>query len=91
MRSLTTNLDEESLRPYFLWDEDVSVCELKEKLAAADAGERARLLGKILREASDPDVWRFTTLAEVRALWPLLVRHLGRRRAFWEYLLSVWR
>lgn len=91
MRPLTTNLDDEGHRPYFLWDEDVSVRELKDKIAAAEAGERARLLGKVMREARDPDVWRFTTLDEVRALWPGIVRHLGRRRAFWEYLLSVWR
>jgi hypothetical protein len=50
-----------------------------------------RLLGRILREARDPDVWRFTTPAEVIAEWPVLQRYLGRRRAFWEFLLGRWR
>jgi hypothetical protein len=47
-------------------------------------------LGKILREARDTDVWRFTTPAEVARLFPELRRHLGRRRTFWEFLLGRW-
>ena len=48
------------------------------------------LLGRLLREARDQDVWSFTTVAEVRALLPQLDRYLGRRRAFWHYLLNAW-
>ena len=52
--------------------------------------EKARLLGKLMREARDEDVWLFTTVAEVRALLPKVDRYLGRRRAFWRYLLEAW-
>jgi len=45
---------------------------------------------KILREARDPDVWRFTTPDEVAARFDALSRHLGRRRAFWKFLLESW-
>jgi hypothetical protein len=48
------------------------------------------MLGKILREARDPDVWRFTTPGEVVARFEALSRHLGRRRAFWKFLLESW-
>lgn len=87
---LSLDLDDPEARPYFLWDEDTSVGELRQRLASASDVEKGALLGKILREARDPDVWRFTTVAEVRRLFPLIERHLGRRRAFWQYLLAAW-
>jgi hypothetical protein len=48
-------------------------------------------LRRILREAWDTDVWRFTTPVEVVALWFELQRYLGRRLAFWQFLLERWR
>ena len=87
---LSTDLDDPGVVPYFLWDAPMTVAELKARLRNADPGERIPLLGKILREARDPDVWRFTTLEEVVTLWPQLERHLGRRRSFWQFLLERW-
>jgi hypothetical protein len=43
-----------------------------------------------MREARDPDVWEFTSVAEVRALFPKIERYLGRRKDFWSYLLNAW-
>ena len=88
---LSMDLDDPEAVPYFLWDEPISVAELRSRLSSAGPSEKLRLLGKLLREARDTDVWRFTTPAEVRALWPQLQRHLGRRRVFWEFLLERWR
>jgi len=51
MRPMTLDLGQAHLRPYFLWDEDVSVQELKERLRGPDRAERERLLAKLLREA----------------------------------------
>ncbi len=68
----------------------MNVAQLKERLLSASKSERIRLLGKILREARDTDVWAFTSPDEVRRLWPELCMHLGRRRAFWEFLLKRW-
>ena len=68
----------------------MTLSELRLRLATAPEPERLRLLGKILREARDPDVWRFVTPEQVVRCWPGLVRHLGRRRAFWEFLLAEW-
>lgn len=69
----------------------MSVSELRQLLKNGSKPERIRLLGKVLREARDPDVWKFTTVAEILVEWKELVRHLGRRRSFWEFLLGEWR
>lgn len=86
---LSTDLGDPDAIPYFLWDEPMTVAELRRRLDRPT--ERTPLLGKILREARDTDVWSFTTPQEVWRLWPQLSRHLGRRRAFWEFLLGRWR
>jgi hypothetical protein len=88
---LSLDLDDPAAVPYFLWDAPMTVSELQSRLRSADELERVRLLGRILREARDPGVWRFTTPEEVTALWPQLERHLGLRRAFWQFLLDRWR
>ena len=88
---LSTDLDDPGAVPYFLWDEPMTVAELRARLEHASPPERRRLLAKILREARDTDVWRFTTPSEVQARWRELSIHLGRRRAFWEFLLGRWR
>lgn len=77
-------------RPYFLWDEPTTVGQFRRALAEADSPEKDRLLGKLLREARDTDVWAFTTVAEVRERFAGIERYLGRRRAFWRYLLDGW-
>ena len=93
MRPLTIDMSDAERRPYFLWDEDVSVGELRAILrdAPEEAATRLRLLGKMLREARDLDVWAFVTPHAVERALPALGRRLGRRRPFWEYLLGGWR
>lgn len=91
MRPLTTDMTRGDARPYFLWDEDVSIDELRRVLAGPDGPERDRLLGKMLREARDIDVWLFVTPSEVARALPRLGRRLGRRGAFWEFLIDGWR
>lgn len=78
---MTVDLDRSEARPYFLWDEDLSIAELKERL---------RLLAKLLREARDIDVWHFVTPQDVAEVLPELAPRLGRRRRFWEFLIHGW-
>ena len=75
VRPLTTDMTRRDLRPYFLWDEDVSIGELQQILAGTESPRRDPLLGKRLREARDIDVWQF----------------VGRRYAFWSFLIEGWR
>ncbi len=87
---LSTDLDSPSSTPYFLWDEPMTVAELKQKLTSASEEERIRLLGKILREARDTEVWKFMTPHEVWQNWAQISKHLGRRRTFWKFLFEFW-
>jgi hypothetical protein len=48
---MTIDLDRGDARPYFFWDEDLSIAELRERLAGTDSRDRTRLLAKLLREA----------------------------------------
>lgn len=82
-------LSDGGARPYFLWWTDCTVAELKARLRAPDAEERAYWLGAVLREANTRDVWAFTTEAEIRSLWSHLLRHLGRSRDMWAWLLGL--
>jgi hypothetical protein len=90
VRPLTTDLTRGDERPYFLWDEDRSVDEFRRALADADRPARLRLVGKLMREARDTDVWAFVTPQEVWTDFASIQAYLGRRRAFWVYLLSGW-
>jgi hypothetical protein len=89
-RPLSTDLDDPEAVPYFLWDEPMTVAELRGRLRAASRAERARLLAKVLREARDDEVWRFTDPQGVADAWHEIELHLGRRREFWRFLLGAW-
>jgi hypothetical protein len=81
-------LDDEA-RPYFLWWTDATVRDLKAHLRSEDLEERAYWLGALLREANTRDVWLFTTDGEIRSMWSRLLRHLGRSRDMWAWLLGL--
>ena len=87
---LSTDLGSDDSIPYFLWDEPMTVAEFGSRLQTASTAERIRLLAKLLREARDTDVWLFTTPSQVWTEWPGIAPKLGRRRAFWEFLLGCW-
>lgn len=82
-------LRDDDARPYFVWWVDCTIGELKAHLADPDVEQRAYWLGVVLREANTRDVWLFTHPAEIRALWPKLVRYLGRTRSMWAWLLGM--
>lgn len=87
---LTTDLSSDEAIPYFLWDQPMTLAELRRRLGGSPE-ERHHYLGVILREAREPDVWRFTTPEEVVRKWDHLEPQLGRRREFWRFLLAQWR
>ena len=88
---LGTDMRDPEVIPYFTWDAPLTVREIHGVLAAGDA-ESFRLLGKILREARDTDVWAFTSPAFVSSHWPFgtkCCRFAGSRAAELNRLL-VW-
>lgn len=78
-------------RPWFVWDLDIDEAGLRAQLVQPDPDLRAQWQGRVLREAAYSEVWTFLSLEEVLANWSRIQRHLGRRRAFWEWLLDGWR
>ena len=91
MTTLSTRLTDPGAVPYFLWDDPMTVEELRKRLLSGSEEERLRLLALVLREARDPDVWTFASPYEVARLWERLSPRLGLRRPFWEFLLGAWR
>jgi hypothetical protein len=85
----TPDLTDDGARPYFVWWTDVTVGEFRRLLEDPVVETRAYWLGALLREANSRDVWLFTTPEQVRGLWPHLVRHLGRSRERWAWLLDI--
>ena len=90
--NLTLDLTSDLARPYFLWSEEMNLGELK-AILAGDQGEYLQWVysGRILREARMQDVWVFFTPDWIAQNWGRLSPHLGRKRAFWEHCLEVWR
>ena len=78
-------------RPYFLWDVPITDAQFRERLRDPDPRIRAQWEGRVMREARPGEVWQYLTLDEVLRDWKYLYKHLGRRRAFWDYLLDSWR
>jgi hypothetical protein len=78
-------------RPYFLWDEAMTLDEFRERLRDADPDVRAYFLGKLMRQAKPDDVFTFVTLRELQAERQAVDPYLGRTRPFWHWLLEHWR
>ncbi|MGH7149531.1 MAG: hypothetical protein ACREIU_02475 [Planctomycetota bacterium] len=91
MRPLGTDLSDPNTRPWFLWDEDLSVSELRAILGTESHPRWVELAAKVLREARDDEVWVFFPLVRVAARYAEIRPRLGRRRAFWDDLLEGWR
>jgi hypothetical protein len=64
-------------RPYFLWDEDLTLQAFRARLRDSDPDIRAYYIGKLMRQAKPDDVFTFVTAGEIRALWPRVLRHLS--------------
>ncbi len=90
-RALGTDLDDPETRPWFLWDEDMSVGELRQTLVDENHPRWIELAAKVMREARDDQLWLFLPVERVAARYSDLAPRLGRRRPFWNYLLSAWR
>ncbi len=78
-------------RPYFLWDEDLTLAAFRELLHDPDPERRAYFLGKLMRQAKPDDVLAFASLDEIEAQLASVDRYLGNSRAFWHWLLEEWR
>lgn len=86
------DVDRPDAVPYFNQDVAVTNAEVRRALASGDDDERLFWMARILSEARYRDVWRYLSLRrDVVPNWTRLAPMLGRRRAFWEFLLDGWR
>lgn len=85
-----SDLQDPETRPWVLWDEDLSVRELRAILATESHPRWIELAAKVMREAGDDQVWLFLPLSRVVARYQDIGPRLGRRKAFWDYLLHAW-
>lgn len=44
--------------------------------------------GLLLREARWAEIWSYVRLGELLVNWQHIDRHLGRKRAFWNWLID---
>lgn len=77
-------------RPYFLWDCDLTMQQLRSELVGADPTTRAYWVGKVMRQAKPEDALALIPAAQMADQWDAVERHLGERRAFWTWLLTRW-
>jgi hypothetical protein len=75
-------------RPYFLWDCDVTLPQLRSFLTSTDDDVRAYWLAKVMRQAKPDDAIVIGGVDEMRRLWPRIDRTLGRVRPFWQWYLG---
>jgi hypothetical protein len=78
-------------RPWFLWDVDITDAEFRKRLQHPDPSIRAQWQGRLLRVARFEEVWSYVRLDDVLENWERIRRHLGRQRAFWDWLIEGWR
>lgn len=76
-------------RPYFIWDEDVTLPEFERRLRDPKAGDY--WLATLLRQAKPDDVYRFVSLEEIARRWTNVRAGVGRMRAFWDWRTERWR
>jgi hypothetical protein len=77
-------------RPYFLWDDDMSMEAFRASLRDPDPEVRAYFIGKLMRQAKPDDVFSFVTVREIETQWDLIERYLGKTRELWRWLLDRW-
>ena len=75
-------------RPYFLWDQSITLEEFKALLQDEDPEVRAYMMGKLMRQARPDDVFQFVTLDCICEHFSRLKRYLGDKLEFWTWLLG---
>lgn len=77
--------------PWFTWDAPIADDTLRQRLCHPEPAVRAQWQGLIMREARVPEVFDWIRLDEIVRDFEHIERHLGRRKAFWRWLLDGWR
>ena len=74
-----------------MWDREIPADLFHAAVNDAGHPDHDRWLALLLREARPDEVWRWTSPEHVAEHVDRLAPWLGRRRAFWPWLLAGWR
>lgn len=77
-------------RPYFVWEEDLTLDELRRRLSDPDPETRRYWYGVVLRQAKPDDSIVLLGRESIRVMVPKLAGQLGRMEPFWQWLTSRW-
>ena len=77
--------------PYFNWDAAVTNAAVRGALSTGSENDKLFWISRIMREARYDDVWSYLSLRQdVLPRWETLRTRLGRRQAFWQFLIERW-
>lgn len=76
-------------RPYFLWDYDLTEQDVRRILRGDNEVEKQWLLTRLLESARFEDIWKYTTLVQIKQAFPSLQLKKPVKDA-WAHALSVW-
>ena len=77
------------ITPYFIWDYELTDTDVHAILRGDDEAQKAWLVTRLLEAARYEDIWRYISLAELRAIFPTL-QLKPQVRAAWEFAFLVW-
>lgn len=64
--------------------------EFEKRIEKSENSEiRAYFAAKLLRQAKPDDVFLFLTPQDIADLWHDMLPYLGRKKAFWNWLLNI--
>lgn len=76
-------------QPYFLWDYDLTEDDVHRLLREGNDVEKIWIMSRILESATYEDVWKYTTLKEVKEWFPRLKLKKSIRNV-WTKALTAW-
>lgn len=73
---------------YFVWDQPMTLERFESGLHSDDPAVRAHFAARLMRDARPDDVFQFIGRGYIVASWERIEPLLGKRRAFWTWLLG---
>lgn len=86
--SYTLYMQRPSIKQAF-WDYNFTERQLVQKLENGTKEEKTWIIGRILENLPFNSVWKYTTLIEIKEIFPYLHLH-PRFKKIWSYTLSLW-
>ncbi len=77
-------------RPYFFWDYEITDQEVRTILREGEPFDKAWVISRILEHARWGDIWRYLTVADIRANFENLRFRRAQDQELWAYALDRW-